>query len=287
MLRSSISVIKTLFPELTDLDELKSGGQKVVYSAKSEIFGDVVLKLVFNNSTDARIEREIDIVKNNNFENVPKIYEIGKREVESNEILYIIEEKINGDDLRAILNTEYHFSFQEVLKFVKQLISIIVELEKCSIVHRDIKPENILKDDDGKFWLIDFGIARDLNSNSLTATDANFGPHTAGYAAPEQLRNKKYKIDSRADLFSLGVVTYELLDGSNPFFTGARSIVDVLLKTESLSELPLKITEDTDGDFSQFIATLMKKSHIWRPPTASVAYSWFIELFNKYSFEVI
>lgn len=269
------------FSEIQDIREIKSGGQKVVFSAYSEQYGDVVLKIVTNNASDARVLREIEIVKENSFAHVPKMFDVDTKKINNNIILCIIEQKIDGVDLREILNSEYKFPFYEVLEFINIILSLIVEMEKKSIVHRDIKPENIIKDSTGSFWLIDFGIARDLNQNSLTATEANFGPHSAGYAAPEQFRNMKKRIDSRADLFSLGVVAYEMINRKNPFIDGSYGIIDVLLKTERLSEPQLNIPEDKYGELTSFIRTLMQKAHTWRPPSAEFAYSWFLEIKNK------
>ena len=79
-------------------------------------------------------------------------------------------------------------------------------MEKEGIVHRDIKPENIMVCRDGTFKPLDFGIARHLAKTSITSTEAPFGPHTAGYAAPEPFRNLKKEVDIRADLSLLSVL---------------------------------------------------------------------------------
>jgi serine/threonine-protein kinase len=81
----------------------------------------------------------------------------------------------------------------------------VVAAEAVSIVHRDVKPANIIVDPQGEFWLIDFGVARHLDLDSLTATAAPGGCGTIGYAPAEQCRNDKPDIDARADLFALGV----------------------------------------------------------------------------------
>jgi serine/threonine-protein kinase len=117
-----------------------------------------VIKLYFE-LNDPRAAREIDIEKNIRIDYVPKIYDTGFLEYEDLKTLYVVEEKIEGIELRDILNS----------------------------------------------------------GTSLTRTEALLGPHTPGYAAPEQFNNLKREIDSRADLFSLAVVTYECLTGDNPF----------------------------------------------------------------------
>lgn len=266
------------FSHLIDIDELKAGGQKAVYTIDSSLYENAVLKICLREGEDERALREIAIVKNNNFPNVPKIYEYGTLEHNSKEYLYMFEEKVTGSDLRTELCMNKKQPLMIVINFMSDLISTVVELEKKNIVHRDIKPDNILLDINGKFWLIDFGIARDIAQISLTATSANFGPHTAGYAPPEQYRNMKSQIDSRTDLFSIGVVAYEMLHGFNPFIKNANSIIDVYMKTETLTEKPLMIDGDPNGELAGFLTTLMQKNHTYRPPTAEVALSWLNEI---------
>lgn len=225
MLMTSLQDIAKHFPQLCSIEEIKIGGQKCVYSAVHAEYGDIALKIVLNHENDDRILREIKIIKNNSFPNVPAIYKCGDVNFDGKTYIYIYEQKISGTDLREIIQSGDKFPFIEVIQLLDNLLETVVKLEKQSIVHRDIKPDNILRDEDGKFWLIDFGIARDLKDVSLTATGANFGPHTAGYAAPEQFRNLKRQIDSRTDLFSIGLVAYELLHGVNPFVSGAHSFI--------------------------------------------------------------
>ena len=270
--------LERAFPKLSNIRELKAGGQKAVYQAYNEDFRDVVLKTVIREGTDPRIQREIDIVRNNAFPNVPSIYESGEFESGNRSFVYIIEQRVSGTDLRTELQGQSEVSLSSVLTFMGSLLNTLARLEEQNIVHRDIKPDNILHDADDNYWLIDFGIARDLDGTSLTATEANFGPHTAGYAAPEQFRNLKRQIDSRADLFSLGVVAYEMLHGENPFIAGANHVIDVYVKSESFTEDPLNIDGDVNSELSGFIQTLMQKNYTYRPPTAKIALSWFEEV---------
>jgi len=276
-----IGMLEEQFPKLHNITELKTGGQKVVYSAMHSEHGGVVLKIVILEGDDPRIIREIEVVKNNSFPNVPQIFEVGNIAVDNNSYSYICEQRVYGSDLRSVLDTNGHFVLGMVLDFLRSMLNTITMLEKKGIVHRDIKPENILLDEQGNYWLIDFGIARDIRGASLTATSANFGPHTAGYAAPEQYRNIKRKIDSRADLFSIGVVAYEMLHGFNPFIKNAKNVIDIYMKTESITESPPAIPGDRGSELSGFIQTLMQKSHTYRPPSAAMALSWFIEIANN------
>lgn len=285
MTKIPIDQLNLQFPQLKHIIELKTGGQKAVYKAEHSKFGDIVLKIVTHGGDDQRILREIKLIQENSFSNVPSIYESDTIKFDNNSFIYIYEQKIIGSDLRAFMDMKGKFPLQDVLTFLSDMLTTIVALEDKSIVHRDIKPENILYDEE-KYWLIDFGIARDLEDISFTATSANFGPHTAGYAPPEQYRNLKRNIDSRADLFSFGVVAYEMLHGFNPFLQNVNSVIDVYLKTETLTEDPLDILGDKNNDLRSFIQTLMQKNYIYRPPTAKIAFNWFSEIYNDLKNEV-
>ena len=142
------------------------------------------------------------------------------------------------------------------------------------IVHRDIKPENLILTHDQLVYFLDFGIARILDMQSLTQSDAAFGPHTPGYAAPEQFNNLKRDIDSRADLFSLGVVTYECLTGRNPFRENAASILDVLQRTATVTPASYQVAGDDQHLLMGLISSMMGKTPSMRPKDATQALGW-------------
>ena len=100
------------------------------------------------------------------------------------------------------------------------------------------------------------------------------GPHTPGYSAPEQFNNLKKEVDSRADIFSLGVVTYECITGSNPFREGSSSALEVLQKTETITPVQYVIKGDTQSQFMALLSTMMGKYPSRRPKTAEQALAW-------------
>jgi len=187
---------------------------------------------------------------------------------------YIIERRIDGRELRKVLVEQGKQPKAFVVAMMKSLLKTICELESNKIVHRDIKPDNIVVDAQGGFWLLDFGIARDLDDVSLTLTGEKMGPLSPGYAAPEQVMNFKRQIDSRADLFSLGVTAYELLTGEHPFRAQSPSPLAVIVQSVTLEADTLEIEGDPNGELSQFIKTLMNKQQTFRPPTAKMALDW-------------
>ena len=257
---------------LSDVTQIARGGQKVVFSATHPQYGNVVIKLFFK--TDARSQREINISQNSEFDCVPAIYETGYVTYEGTNTLYVIEQRIEGEELRKRIEREEEFNLQEAADFLEQGLQFIKQLEEKKIVHRDIKPENIIISNDGKVFFLDFGIARILGMPSLTKTEAIAGPHTPGYAAPEQFNNLKNDIDSRADLFSIGVVTYECLSGVNPFCDGARSHLEILQRTETITPISFQIQGDTQQQFMGLLSSLMGKYPSRRPKDAGQALNW-------------
>ena len=256
-----------------NVELIARGGQKKVFKGYHKSFGATVIKLYFE-LNDPRSIREIEIEKELNSPMVPKIYETGTIEYEEAETLYIIEQEVKGTELRKLLENGMRFSLKEAVYFLEQGLNFISSIEEKGIVHREIKPENIIRADDGKIVFLDFGIARVLGADSLTKTGAALGPHTPGYAAPEQFNNLKKDIDSRADIFSLGVVTYECITGKNPFREGAVNWLDMLQKTATITPVQYRIEGDTHSQFMALLGTMMGKYPSRRPRNAKQALDW-------------
>lgn len=265
-------------PTITHLTLLKTCGQKSVYRAKDARFDEAVLKIIIDQAADERTKREIDVAVSNNIPFVPKIYDHGEITYTSGKNYFLLEQYIDGSSLEDYYVSGKRLTFLECILLLETLLSLAVECEKIHLVHRDIKPGNIIFDSQGKFWVIDFGIARHLDLPSITGSAEAFGPHTAGYAPPEQFHNVKDDLDIRADLFSIGVVLYEALTGVNPFREGARSALEVLYRTEKIVPSLPTIAEDTSGVLAQFIVVLMNRFISRRPKTAVEAKDWYISL---------
>ena len=259
--------------EFEKIELMARGGQKIVFDGVHNSYGETVIKLYFQ-LNDPRSLREIQIERDLNLSMVPKIYETGTIEYEGTETLYIIEQKVKGTELRKVLESGKRFSLEEAVTFLEQGLEFIACIENKGIVHRDIKPENIIRADDGRIFFLDFGIARILGADSLTRTGALMGPHTPGYAAPEQFNNLKKEIDSRADIFSLGVVTYECITGKNPFREGSINALEVLQKTETITPVQYSIKGDTQSQFMALLGAMMGKYPSRRPRTAKQAIDW-------------
>ena len=231
-----MKTFEKLSEEYNNINMIKRGGQKIVFSATKKEWGQCVIKLYFAQN-DPRSLREIEIEKNIDFPMIPKIFDTGIVEYETTETLYVVEEKIEGKELREVLDNG--------------------KINKM-----------------GKIFFIDFGIARIIGADSLTKTDALIGPHTPGYAAPEQFNNLKREIDSRTDIFSLGVVTYECITGKNPFRENAANALEVLQKTETITPVNYSINGDTQKQFMALLGSMMGKYPSRRPKTAEQALGW-------------
>ena len=125
---------------------------------------------------------------------------------------YLVMEYVPGRDLRRVLTEDGPLPWQQALDIARQIALALNHAHRHGIVHRDIKPENIMLLPDGSIRVLDFGLARARTSPSLTQSGFVGSPY---YAAPEQVNGKK--ADIRADLYSLGVILYEMLTGSHPF----------------------------------------------------------------------
>lgn len=268
-----MKTFEQLCEEYDNVNVLKRGGQKKVFSAINKNQGKCVIKLYFAQN-DPRSAREIEIEKNIELPMVPKIYDTGIVEYENMETLYVVEEMVEGNELRDILDEGKIFTLQEAVQFLEQGLEFVAHIEKKGIVHRDIKPENIIMNELGDIFFLDFGIARIIGGESLTKTEALLGPHTPGYAAPEQFNNLKKEIDSRTDLFSLGVVTYECLTGKNPFRENSENALEVLQKTETITPVNYSILGDEQKQFMALLGSMMGKYPSRRPKSAEQALGW-------------
>lgn len=265
----TISELKSRFIKV---ERLKKGGQKMVYKALLPNNVLVALKIIPNNN-DKRVLQEIDILKNLNSINIPKILEAGivsDEEIEE-EALYIVEEYIDGYSLRDLINNKQLASLNTAFNLLLSLITIETLLEEKGILHRDINPNNVMIDKSGNVYLIDFGIAKRIDGPSLTVTEAIHGPFTPGYAPHEQFSNMKMQQDVRTDLFQIGVTIYEYCTGENPFVEPTDTVSEILSKTASLHPTPITFEGDSKGMFSQFVGMLMAKSQSQRPNSAKDA----------------
>ncbi len=263
------------FPDLGSLQPLAAGGQKQVFTATHPKDGEVVIKLMHPGSDPERTARELEAATKVQSPRMPRIFQHGQLTSNIGPIVWFREQRIPGQVLSDRIKAGT-LSHRELLRLALHVSETLVAAEAVSIVHRDVKPANIIVDPQGEYWLIDFGVARHLDLESLTATAAPGGCGTLGYAPAEQCRNDKPDIDARADIFALGVTLYEAATGRNPHVAGARDRFEVIRRA-SKQELP-RLGSPFPADFADLVATLAQPQLVHRCQTALEAHEWIKEL---------
>ncbi len=215
------------------VDILGRGGMAIVYKATQQSIGrTVALKVLAPNHTDEtftdRFLREAQIISNLTHPNIITVFDAGVHKSHH----YMSMEYISGKSLR---DARDDLSRRQKIGVLRQIAAALDYAGKKGYVHRDIKPENIMLHEDGRAILMDFGIARgDDSARGLTLTGKAIG--TPYYMSPEQ--TKGIKVDSRSDIYSLGVVLYQALTGTVPY--DGTSFVDIGIKhiSEAIPSLP-------------------------------------------------
>jgi predicted Ser/Thr protein kinase len=210
--------VDELFPELEVLDVIGHGGMGVVYRARQKNLGrEVALKLLSSELMDdpafaERFTREARAMAMMNHPNIIAIYDFGKRE----NFYFLVMEYVDGLNLRQLIHGT-RIEPAEAMQMVPQLCDALQYAHDRGIVHRDIKPENVLVSQEGHVKIADFGLAKltDPAGENLTLTRTRQVMGTLNYMAPEQME-RPTDVDHRADIYSLGVVIYELLTGELP-----------------------------------------------------------------------
>ena len=197
------------------IKSIGEGGMANVYLAKDTILDrEVAVKVLRGDlSTDEkfirRFQREALSVSNLSHPNIVEVYDVGEEDGQ----YYIVMEYIEGKTLKQLLNKRGALTLPEVIDIMTQLTDGLSHAHEAYIIHRDIKPQNIMIEDNGTIKITDFGIAMAVNATQFTQTNSVMG--TVHYLPPEQANGKGATVKS--DIYSLGILMYELLTGSVPF----------------------------------------------------------------------
>lgn len=208
------------------LDMIGGGGMANVYLAHDMILDRNVavkmLRLDFANDEEfiRRFHREAQSATSLNHPNIVNIYDVG----EEDDLYYIVMEYVDGQTLKQYIQQNSPLRVEESVEIMKQLTSAISHAHHNHIIHRDIKPHNILIDRNGNVKVTDFGIAMALSATSITQTNSVLG--SVHYLSPEQARGGM--ANKKSDIYSLGIVMFELLTGRLPF--SGESAVSIALK---------------------------------------------------------
>ena len=271
---NTISWINSSFPDLTNVQLLGQGGQKLVFSAEHPSEGDVVLKLIHPSQDAEGVRREILAVQQIATVRVPAILAVGSMATPLGNHIWIREQRIIGMTLRERLRVG-PLTIAELLRFGEQVLEALVNAEEAHIVHRDVKPDNIMIDSNGDYWLLDFGISRHLRMTPITPATHPFGKFTPGYAPPEQFRNIQNEIDARADLFAFGVTFYECATGRHPFQDGAANPLEVLRRVENDVFPRLVLACQASDSLADLVSASTQRRRDHRPANVRQAQLWF------------
>lgn len=242
------------------LAHVGSGGMGDVYKARDRETGEIVaLKLLKPHFTSdalmmARFKNELRLARKITHKNVCRIHEFYRGETAA----YISMEFVEGESLRAVLSRVGCLDIDRGLDVATQLCAGLREAHAQEVVHRDLKPENIMVDINGTVKIMDFGVSRSLTSGA-TATGMIVG--TPLYMAPEQAEGKQ--VDLRADIYSLGLMLYEIFTGRVPF-TGDTPVAVALKQIRETPRSPREIEPNMPEFVERAILRCLEKDPVLR-----------------------
>ncbi|HET9004954.1 MAG TPA: serine/threonine-protein kinase, partial [Gemmatimonadaceae bacterium] len=249
--------------------EIGRGGMSVVYRARDRRLNRPVAikvlppELAFDPAIRARFTREAQTSAHLSHAHIVPIYDVGERDG----IAWFVMTIVTGGSLATLIEREPRQQVDEVRRLLCECADALAYAHLRGVIHRDVKPDNILLDgNNGRVMVTDFGIARAVESGTrLTVTGMAIG--TPAYMSPEQALGER-EIDGRSDIYSLGVLGYQMLTGRVPFSAG--NSMALLLK--HVSERPQPIVElrpDAPAGLREAIERAMMKSPEDRWPTAA------------------
>lgn len=243
------------------IEKIGEGGMADVYKAKCQKLNrydavKILKKEFINDSTLVeKFTKEATAIANLSDNNIVNVLDVGTQ----GDIHYIVMEYVNGKTLKQIIREEGKLSYEKVLDYGIQIAKALDCAHRNNIIHRDVKPQNILVTNDGVVKVTDFGIAKSPNSETITNTSRVMG--SAHYFSPEQAKGNY--VDYRSDIYSFGVVLYEMITGRLPF--DAESPVSVALKhIQEPVVPPIIIDEKIPENLNKLILKAMEKEPIKR-----------------------
>jgi len=277
--KPDIEQVKQVVQEAANLEEIGSGGYKVVYKAliggKTE-----AIKLVQIPSDESdetirdenlrRIERELDILSKRKSPYLVKLGSIAPHACEIDTLEYMVysEEYLFGESLREMILKDYRPTRDELAELGACTLKAVLELALMNVIHRDIKPDNIIKTNDPvrPYVLLDLGIAFQIGGTPITRNSARI-PGTLYYIAPEMLdQGFRQNLDYRADLYTVALTLYEFASGDNPFAHRGDPQFTTLYRIKTLRPRPLaELRNDLPAEMCSLIDQLMRKLPALRP----------------------
>ncbi len=244
------------------IEELGKGGMGRVYRVDdTKLRQEIALKLIkpeiaSDRQTIERFRNELRVARNIRHKNVCGMYDFG----EEQGTYYITMEYVRGETLKSLIRKMGQLSAGQAVAIAKQVCDGLGEAHRLGIIHRDLKPQNVMVDTAGNARIMDFGIARSLGSRGITGVGVMIG--TPEYMSPEQGEGRE--VDQRSDIYSLGVILYEMVTGRVPF--EGDTPLSIAMKHKAEAPLnPRRLNEELPEDLNRIILRCMEKSKENRP----------------------
>ena len=238
------------------IEELGKGGMGKVYKANdTDIKEKVAIKLIkpeisTNKKTIERFQNELKFARKIRHKNVCQMYDLNREEG----TYYITMEYVEGENLKNMIRMSRQLGIGTAISVAKQVCEGLAEAHKLGVVHRDLKPSNIMIDREGSVRILDFGIARSLKEKGITGAGVMIG--TPEYMSPEQVEAKE--TDQRSDIYSLGVILYEMVTGKVPFEGDTPFTIGMKHKGE-IPKDPKEVNSQIPEDLSRVILRCLEK----------------------------
>lgn len=239
------------------IEEIGQGGMAIVYKGKDLLLNrNVAIKIlrkefIHDEQFIKKFKRESQSAASLSHHNIVNIYDVG---VEG-DIHYIVMELVKGQTLKELIRKNVKLSWERSIRIAQQIASALEHAHKNHIIHRDIKPHNIILTEDGIVKVADFGIARAITSSTITQVEDTMG--SVHYLSTEQARGGF--VNERSDLYSLGIVIYEMITGEVPF-KGDTSVSVAIQHLQDEAKPPIEINSSIPIGLNNIILKLLNKN---------------------------